>query len=61
MVVTEDHYFQESWSASGQNRDTFLPPTTDSIETVVAQASRKRKLNEVEYGNSIGEAFTIKV
>ena len=61
MVATEDHYFQESWSCPGRSRDTFLPPTTDAIETVIAQASRKRKLNEVEYGDSIGEPFVIKV
>ena len=61
MVATEDHCFQESWSGPGQSRDTFLSPTPDAIETVIAQASRKRKLNEIEYGNSIGEAFVIKV
>ena len=61
MVGKEDHCFQETWSGPGQNGDTFLPPTTNAIETIIAQASRKRKLNEVEYGNSIGEAFTIKV
>ena len=61
MVATEDHYFQESWSGPGQSRDNFPPSTTDAIETVIAQASRKRKLNEVEYGNSSGEAFVIKV
>ena len=61
MVTTEDDYSQELWSGPGQSREIFQPPTTDAIEPVIAQASRKRKLNEVEYENPIGEAFIIKV
>lgn len=61
MFNTEDHECHESLPDLAQARDIFLPPTTNAIETILAQSSRKRKLNDVEHGNDIGEAFTIEV
>ncbi len=61
MFDTKNHESHESSSKPGQARNISLSLTLNAIETKVAQASRKRKLTDVEHENDIGEAFTIKV
>ena len=61
MFDTENHESQKSSSKPGQARGISLSLTSNAIDTIVAQASRKRKLTDVEHENDIGEAFTIKV
>lgn len=61
MFDTENQESHESSANLGQARDTFLSPRSIAIETITAQASRKRKNNDVEHENYIGEAFTIEV
>lgn len=59
MVDRADHEPHNIFPNLGQAQNNFLPPTWN--ETTTAQASRKRKLTNVERENDIGEAFTITV
>ena len=61
MCDQKDHGSQKPSPDLRQAQNIFLSPTWNAIESITAQTPRKRKLNDVQHENDIGEAFAIKV